>query len=150
MGDQDLQEADRGGRGDRRPQPGQVQEGPAGALRDRGALQARRGSDPPLNQNYLRHIAQEPRSPTLYRFFQKRPPWCAPKTKCLYDLYIHTSPSMTPPCIKNPKKKIENMAKKTLLSPLITDTRLPCLYHCRLIYEQATTYRNNNRIYIYV
>ena len=29
--DQDLQEADRGGRGDRRPQPGQVQEGPAGA-----------------------------------------------------------------------------------------------------------------------
>merc|ERR1712088_639061 len=106
--DQDLQEADRG---------------------DRGALQARRGSDPPLNQNYLRHIAQEPRSPTLYRFFQKRPPWCAPKTKCLYDLYIHTSPSMTPPCIKNPKKKIENVAQKTLLSPLLllTPACLVCI-----------------------
>merc|ERR1712107_777079 len=34
--DQDLQEADRVGRGDRRPQPGQVQEGPAGAGGDRG------------------------------------------------------------------------------------------------------------------
>merc|ERR1712211_140882 len=31
----------RGGRGDRRPQPGQVQEGPAGAGGGRGACQAR-------------------------------------------------------------------------------------------------------------
>ena len=38
--DQDLQAADRGGRGDRRPQPGQVQEGPAGAGGGRGARQA--------------------------------------------------------------------------------------------------------------
>merc|ERR1712088_863230 len=83
--DQDLQEADRG---------------------DRGALQARRGSNPPLNQNYLRHIAQEPRSPTLYRLYQKRPPWCTPKTKRLFDHYIHSIPSMTtPPCMKNPKKR---------------------------------------------
>ena len=29
-----LQEADRGGRGDRRPQPGQVPQGPAGARGD--------------------------------------------------------------------------------------------------------------------
>ena len=36
--DQDLQEADRGGRGDRRPQPGQVQEGPAGAGGGRGEI----------------------------------------------------------------------------------------------------------------
>merc|ERR1712117_877949 len=39
--DQDLQAADRGGRGDRRPQPGQVQEGPTGAGGGRGARQAR-------------------------------------------------------------------------------------------------------------
>merc|ERR1712117_594112 len=39
--DQDLQAADRGGRGDRRPQPGQVQEGPAGAGGGGGACQAR-------------------------------------------------------------------------------------------------------------
>ena len=32
--DQDVQEADRGGRGDRRPQPGQVQKGPAGRKQD--------------------------------------------------------------------------------------------------------------------
>merc|ERR1712203_1262899 len=38
--DQDLQAADRGGRGDRRPQPGQVQEGPARAGGGRGARQA--------------------------------------------------------------------------------------------------------------
>merc|ERR1712117_546385 len=38
--DQDLQAADRGGRGDRRPQPGQVQEGPAGAGGGGGACQA--------------------------------------------------------------------------------------------------------------
>merc|ERR1712039_1068137 len=35
----------RGGGGDRRPQPGQVQEGSAGAGGDRGARQACRGSD---------------------------------------------------------------------------------------------------------
>merc|ERR1712055_604104 len=45
--DQDLQGTDRGGRGDRRPQPGQVQEGAAGAGGDRGESQARR---PHLNQ----------------------------------------------------------------------------------------------------
>merc|ERR1719192_659457 len=39
--DQDLQAADRGGRGDRRPQPCQVQEGPAGAGGGGGACQAR-------------------------------------------------------------------------------------------------------------
>merc|ERR1712203_555386 len=39
--DQDLQAADRGGRGNRRPQPGQVQEGPAGAGGGGGACQAR-------------------------------------------------------------------------------------------------------------
>ena len=32
--DQDVQEADRGGRGDRRPQPGQVQKGPAGGKQE--------------------------------------------------------------------------------------------------------------------
>merc|ERR1719192_1222627 len=46
--DQDLQAADRGGRGDRRPQPGQVQEGPAGAGGGGGACQARCSS---LNRN---------------------------------------------------------------------------------------------------
>ena len=43
--DQDLQEADRGGRGDRCPQLGQVQEGPAGAGGDGGARKAGRSSD---------------------------------------------------------------------------------------------------------
>ena len=47
--DQDLQEADRGGRGDCRPQPGQVQEGPAGAGGDGGKGQACRGPDPSLD-----------------------------------------------------------------------------------------------------
>merc|ERR1712039_1137188 len=42
------QAADRGGRGDRRPQPGQVQEGPAGAGGGGGACQARCSS---LNRN---------------------------------------------------------------------------------------------------
>merc|ERR1719479_627360 len=37
--DRNLQEADRGGRGDRRPQPGQVPQGPAGAGGDRGPCQ---------------------------------------------------------------------------------------------------------------
>merc|ERR1712158_288918 len=37
--DRNLQEADRGGRGDRRPQPGQVPQGPAGAGGDRGQSQ---------------------------------------------------------------------------------------------------------------
>merc|ERR1712039_1145454 len=46
--DQDLQAADRGGRGDRRPQPGQVQEGPAGAGGGGGACQTRCSS---LNRN---------------------------------------------------------------------------------------------------
>merc|ERR1711934_1068176 len=43
---QDLQAADRGGRGDRCPQPGQVPQGSAGAGGDRGESQARHG---PLN-----------------------------------------------------------------------------------------------------
>merc|ERR1712183_602126 len=41
--DQDLQEADRGGRGDRRLEPGQVPQGPAGAGGDRGPRQDGRG-----------------------------------------------------------------------------------------------------------
>merc|ERR1712001_586929 len=41
--DQDLQEADRGGRGDRRPQPGQVPQGSAGAGGERGPCQDGRG-----------------------------------------------------------------------------------------------------------
>merc|ERR1712226_1125082 len=45
--DQDIQAADRGGRGDRRSQPCQVQEGPAGAGGGWGARQAR---CPSLNQ----------------------------------------------------------------------------------------------------
>merc|ERR1711997_1134630 len=49
--DQDLQEADRGGRGDRRPQPGQVQESSAGARGDRGSRQAVRVCPPKLRYN---------------------------------------------------------------------------------------------------
>merc|ERR1739844_296096 len=40
--DRNLQEADRGGRGDRRPQPGQVPQGPAGVGGDRGLSQTGR------------------------------------------------------------------------------------------------------------
>merc|ERR1712242_885 len=51
--DQDLQEADRGGRGDRRPQPGQVPQGSAGAGGDRGPCQDGRDCSPrlPLSLN---------------------------------------------------------------------------------------------------
>merc|ERR1712050_676960 len=43
--DPHLQAADRGGRGDCRPQPGQVQEGPAGVRGDRGEAEDVRGPD---------------------------------------------------------------------------------------------------------
>merc|ERR1712079_801756 len=51
--DQDLQEADRGGRGDRRPQPCQVPQGSAGAGGDRGPRQDGRDCSPrlPLSLN---------------------------------------------------------------------------------------------------
>merc|ERR1712203_671642 len=54
----DLQEADRGGRGDRRPQPGQVQEGPAGAGGDRGPCQAVRVRPPALSSKH-EHCPQD-------------------------------------------------------------------------------------------
>ena len=47
--DQDVQEADRGGRGDRRPQPGQVQESPAGTGGDGGKGKAGRSTDTVLD-----------------------------------------------------------------------------------------------------
>merc|ERR1719192_2032492 len=56
--DQDLQAADRGGRGDRRPQPGQVQEGPAGAGGGGGACQARCSSLNLRKPTESRRIAQ--------------------------------------------------------------------------------------------
>merc|ERR1712045_279289 len=70
--DQDLQEADRGGRGDCRPQPGQVQEGPAGAGGDRGKGKACRGPDPSLRSQSLLPLLTTSRSPIVYSFFQKK------------------------------------------------------------------------------
>merc|ERR1712157_40424 len=51
---EDLQAADRGGRGDRRPQPGQVPQGPTGAGGDRGESQARHG---PLNLMFILNLS---------------------------------------------------------------------------------------------
>merc|ERR1719192_73283 len=77
--DQDLQAADRGGRGDRRPQPCQVQEGPAGAGGGGGACQARCSS---LN---LRKPTQ-PQNRSV-EFGKKSGPFCKPlesKQPCRY------------------------------------------------------------------
>merc|ERR1711918_135152 len=77
--DQDLQAADRGGRGDRRPQPGQVQEGPAGAGGGGGACQARCSS---LN---LRNPTQPQKCSV--EFGKKSGPFCKPlecKQPCRY------------------------------------------------------------------
>merc|ERR1712211_47057 len=68
--DQDLQAADRGGRGDRRPQPCQVQEVPAGAGGGGGACQARCSS---LN---LRKPTQPQNC--LVEFGKKSGPFCKP------------------------------------------------------------------------
>merc|ERR1712109_153128 len=67
--DQDLQEANRGGRGDRRPQPGQVPQGSAGAGGDRGPCQDGRDCSPrlslSLNTPRISRFGYEPASWTI-------------------------------------------------------------------------------------
>merc|ERR1712127_1037419 len=57
--DQDIQAADRGGRGDCRPQPGQVPQGPAGAGGNSRTRFSRRDGRP-----YVRYRATSPKQPT--------------------------------------------------------------------------------------
>merc|ERR1712107_393579 len=89
MGDQDLQAADLGGRGDRRPQPCQVQEGPAGAGGGGGACQARCSS---LN---LRKPTQ-PQNCSV-EFGKKSGPSCKPlesKQPCRYKVANQRNPEL--------------------------------------------------------
>merc|ERR1712078_284105 len=84
--DPHLQAADRGGRGDCRPQPGQVQEGAAGVRGDRGEAEDVRGPDVQRQVREGRLLLLNYRKMTTAmkwrRTTEQRRKYCSPALSC--------------------------------------------------------------------